>query len=486
MIKRKRVFLLFIPITLSILLNQCASFNKAHTTNFVQEQRLVNQGSIDQVARRLELKARKGGREGVLYAFQSGYYYLCMKNYDKSRELFEVAEAQIKIYEERAKVSMRDIGSGVKASFASDMEIPYKGEAFEKIMVNTFQALNYLFKKDIEGANVEIRKAEIRQKQAVEKHQRDLKKIEKQKKEKNVQDQTINSIMKNYDVLDEYAAKVINSFQNGFTYFLGGLVYELNNNISDAYIDYRKSFSLFKNKYVLEKLIELSSKLKNDQDFENWKKMYGEIFNEDFELLLSELEGKEDYGDLIVINLSGNIPKKTQAKFSLWTYRKSFNVAFPFYKKNTFYLNNEFLEIKVNGNLLGETKIVLDFIPIVTKALKEKMPGIIIRQVIRLLAKSATQKEAKKRFGLLGGLVTKVVNTITERADLRGWYELPSNIQLFRTKIPYGESTVTLNFISDEYKTNSEDVVVDISKRGYGIIFVQKSGNRLSLHNTNF
>jgi hypothetical protein len=481
--KTRKSLISLLTLGLVLMAADCASFNKSHTTHFANQQQMVRQGQIGEVVQKLEQKARHGKRDSVIYALQAGYYYFFMQDYDKSRELFKLAEDQVQEYEERAKISARDIAANAKAVLASDMELPYKGEMYEKIMINTMQALNYLFQKDIDGANVEVRRAELRQKESEDKHQQSLKKIEEQKKKEKIDQRSLNSIYSQYEVLDEYAARVVNSFQNGFTYFIGGLVYELNNSPNDAYQDYYKSFSLYKNKYTLEKMIELSGKLNMRQEHEEWKKMYKDLFNEDVQVQSLQNPGNgSGTAELVVVYFCGNVPRKTQAKFSLWLPEKSFNVAFPFYDKGTFYMDGEMLEIHRNGQVLGQTEMVLNFIPIVVKALKEKLPGMVIRQVLRLISKNAVEKKSEKKGGILGKYTARIFNTITERADLRGWYELPCNIQVFRTKIEPGHSFLELKEISGQGEVSLKDLELELFDNNTAIVFVHQLADRCSTH----
>jgi hypothetical protein len=480
--KRKKCLVLWVVLLLVLMFAGCATFNKSHTSHVAQQGQMVRQGRIDDVVQKLEAKARKGGRDGVLNALSAGYYYLSIQDYDNSRELFKIAEDQIEQYEERAKVNARDIAANAKAAVTSDMELPYKGEMFEKVMVNTMLTMNYLFKEDLQGANVEVRRAEIRQKEAIDKHQGELEKIEKQKKEKKIDDKSLNSIYANYSVLDEFSSKVINSFQNGFTYYLGGMVYELDNKLDDAYQDYYKSFSLYKNKYTLKKLIELSQELKMQTEHEKWVNMHKELFNEEVQEQEPGTTPRPNSAELVVIYFCGNVPQKTQAKFSLWLPQKSFNVAFPFYDKNMLYVNDGSLEINRNGELLGKTEMVLDFVPIVIKALKEKLPGMIIRQIIRLISKNQVEKTAEKKGGLLGKYAAKIFNSVSERADLRGWYELPGNIQVFRAKIEAGPATISLKETSNQGETWENDIKLEVPGKGTALVLVHQLFSKKIAH----
>lgn len=480
--KWEKSFVLLLVCLSLIMISACATMQKSHPTHHAKRQNLIRQGKIADVAQDLAIKGKKGGRDGVLHALSAGYYYLFMHDYQKSHNLFRLAENQVTNFENRAKINAGDIAAATKSSLTSDMELPYKGQAFEKIMINTLAAMNYLFKKDLEGANVEIRRAELRQKEAVDKHQKELAKIEKQKKAKKIDDSILNSIYNYYNVLDEYSSKVINSFQNGFTYFLGGLVYELNRNPENAYRDYRKSFSLYKNRYTLDKLIELSRHLNMQNECEEWSNMHKELFNGENITTNSVEDANPANAELVVVYFCGSVPQKKTARFTLRISKSSFPMAFPFYDKNTFYVDNRRLEINRNEERLGNTELVLEFTPIVIKALKEKLPGIVLRQVLRLFTKSELEKTAKKKSGLLGGLGAKILNLATTRADLRGWYELPCNIQVFRSKVEPGRSSIALKEISDggEYALKSLDL--DIPENKTAIVFVQQLSSKTSTH----
>ena len=70
--------------------------------------------------------------------------------------------------EEKAVIRASDIGAQTASFLANDNTIPYKGDGYEKVFMYQFQAFNYLAKKDIEGAGVEVRRANREQELALE------------------------------------------------------------------------------------------------------------------------------------------------------------------------------------------------------------------------------------------------------------------------------------------------------------------------------
>ena len=56
--------------------------------------------------------------------------------------------------------------------------------------------------------------------------------------------------------------------------------------------------------------------------------------------------------------------------------------------------------------------------------LSEKMPAIVIRQALRVVAKEQLRKETTNGNDV-GNLVLNVWNTLTEQPDTRSWITLP-------------------------------------------------------------
>lgn len=456
----------------------CASFNKSATTKTMEYESRVDRGGVESILVQMEQKARKGGRDGVALALQAGSYSFFAKNYPKSIEMFNLAESYIKDFEQRAAVTARDVGANVKASFGSDMELPYKGYGYEKVMLNTFLALNYLFLQDREAAAVEIRKAAMRQQEEQEKHEKELAKLEEQKKESNVDTGSVDSALGHYGFLDSYAEKVLNSFQNGFTYFLSGLVYELNHEDNDAYIDYKKSFNLFKNLVCLQKLSKLSERLAFSEEYAAWQTLGKEMGgpSADPEMV------KNDCAYVTVVFFDGQVPKLQQQKFALWTPSKSFNVAWPCYMAADLNMGVSKMAIQVDQQLSLHTEMVLDMIPVISKCLKERVPGMVVRQLIRLVAKNMVEGQANKRLGLLGKWGAKLLNTVTERADLRGWYELPQNVQVATVPLTAGEHRLAFKIDDGGFSGFSLDECVVIPEKGHAFILVNSLAGKYSVH----
>src|SRR5690606_19513582 len=83
----------------------------------------------------------------------------------QSIEAFDAAEERVNRYEEEAKIK---VGSTGGATLTNQANLPYIGRAYDKVMMNTYKALNYLQLGDFDAARVELNRALQRQRDAVE------------------------------------------------------------------------------------------------------------------------------------------------------------------------------------------------------------------------------------------------------------------------------------------------------------------------------
>jgi hypothetical protein len=117
------------------------------------------------------------------------------------------------------------------------------------------------------------------------------------------------------------------------------------------------------------------------------------------------------------------------------------------------------------------------------RALKDDMPGIMLRGAIRSTAKAATQyalqhqAQQQNNMGLaIAALAATIGSVVTESADERTWRTLPSEIGIARGRLPPGTHTVTLQtpggMRSVELKLSGRYAVVGL-RMLRGQLFVQ-------------
>jgi len=79
------------------------------------------------------------------------------------------------------------------------------------------------------------------------------------------------------------------------------------------------------------------------------------------------------------------------------------------------------------------------------RALKDEMPGMVLRGVTRAIAKGVVQDQLQKKAGVFGAVAGSVASVATEQADDRMWRMLPGRVYVARGYLPPGEHLVSIN-----------------------------------------
>lgn len=418
-----------------------------------------------------------GSKDNILYNMERGRVAHVTGFLDYSMRDFSASMEQINLNEMKALVSASSIGSNIAAAAVNDNAIPYEGEGYERVMAHHYQALNYMKKQNLEGAGVEVRRANSEQADALKRFESDVEEAQKAAEEKSLKTDNISPLNSQYAQMDEVAGKVKNSFQNAYTFYLSGIIYELNNQPDDAYIDYKKALEIFpENSYLQKDVIRLAAALNRREDVDALK----ERFKMESPEISSATEGGS--GELLVLFEDGFVPQKQEVKIPIPIPNVGLlAIAFPIYTEK--WTSQNPLGIMEKDEQLGSTQTICDFRALAVMALKEKIPAITTRQLIRALSKGAATYAAKKHLGTFGQLAASVYNYASESADLRSWITLPSNAQILRTQMKPGMHTLTLAAAGI---TLPVYVDVDIPSGGKAILHVVRAGNQFYMSTTPF
>jgi len=406
----------------------------------------------------------------ILYNMERGRYAQVVGNSDVSMADFKVSMDKIGENDEKALISSSDIGANVAATLVNDNALPYEGEGYERVLLHHYQAINYLKKKDLEGAGVEVRRANAEQNESLKRFEKELEKSQEKAAEKKVNTGSTSQIDAKYAQMDEVAGKVKNSFQNAYTFYLSGFIYELLQQSNDAYIDYKKALEIYpENSYLQKDVLRLAEKLEMSDDLSELKQRFS-IGAKTF------IDGSgAGSGELLVLFEDGFVPQKHEIKIPIPISRSGIvSLAFPIYQVK--WSAQIPLRILNNNELIGSTEPICDVRALAVKALKEKAPVIATRQIIRAVAKGVTGAAAKKQMGELGQFASNVWNLVSENADLRSWLTLPANAQILRTTLPAGSYRLALQHpmaIGPTY------VDVEIAAAGKTVLQVVRTGGQI-------
>jgi hypothetical protein len=379
----------------------------------------------------------KDGGDAALVRSERGRIAQIEANEKQSIPEFEAAIDKIKEFEDRATISLSDIGSHAAALVVNDNMISYEPAGFERVFVYHFQALNYLMQGNLEGAGVEVRRANAEQERALKEHAEEVAAAEKEAQEKGFK---VSDIQKGLTKIlggsKAVGAQVKNSFQNAYTFYMSAVVHELMQEPNDAYIDYKKALEIYPNNSFLQRdVARLAKSLSMTDDISRFSKMYPKAF-------ASATPTDPAKTEVVVLFEDGLVPGKSAVWFPIPIPIPSApgltTIAVPTFKASVAPVAP--LTIKAAGVSLGRTERICATDALAVKAYEESAPAMITRQIVRAAIKGAASSVASKYGGALAGAAVATVNTLTEIADTRSWRSLPQNAQILRVSAKPGAS----------------------------------------------
>lgn len=379
--------IIFFPFLL--FLSGCAS---ARMADFASDQAFFEGRFEDAVQTLSQGLAEQGeeGRDELLYLLDLGLVLHTQGNFEESNHYFLKADqvAEIKDY--------TSLSTEAGTLLTTDQIRQYPGEDFEKILINTYLAMNYALLGDFENALVEVRRVHHKL------------------------NRMINEGQRNYQ-------------QNAFARYLSAIFYEIQGNPNEAYIDYRfvqklePSFpglglDLWRTAWragLREKLAEI------DREFH---------LNSEDHRIAKRLASGQGQGEIVVLYENGISPIK----------RPHPN----FYQIPIFYPRFNPVSqgrILLNGLEVGRTARLHSIEMAAIENLDEKYAGLIARKLAGIVVKETLGEQiAKKTDDPLMGLIAKLVMYVSDQADLRSWNLLPRDLQLARFAVSPGRYEVAL------------------------------------------
>lgn len=416
------------------------------------------------------LRSEVNGSNGTLYRMERGRLAMIQGDIAASRSDFEKAIDSIRAGDDRAVLSAGTAGSEVASWLLNDNARRYEPDGYERVLLHHFQALDYLFAGDLEGAGVEVRLANAEQEEAARRHAADIDTAERAANENRVGTGRIRGLESGFSGMDDAAARVRNSFQNAYTFYLSGVVYEAMGQPNDAYIDYRKALEIFPTNRTLQlDALRLAESLGMQDDFDEMRFRFripeGATFR----------SGDPDSGDLVVFYEDGFVPPKEEVKFPVPLPGGGIGaIAFPIYRYD--WAPPAPLFVARPNVVTWSTEPIAYIDAMAVSALKEKIPGIVIRHLIRTGGKALAAKAAGRSgrdAAAVAELAVDLWNILSENADLRSWVSLPRDAQVLRIQLPAGRHVLALRR-GDEA---SEKVEVEIRRGGITLLHVAGIGS---------
>lgn len=378
-------------------------------------------------------------------------------DFNGSIKAFSQAQKIIDHFDNKAKISASELGKDTLSIILNDNTMSYSGETYERVLVYSYQALNYISKEDYKNARIEIDNAyhiQENEKKRIEDnvYQKELAKS-KDEKNSHIGWEKINKKLANSNAeIDVLAERVTNSYENGFTYYLSSIVDEFNGNIDSAYIDLKDAHDILPNNdLVLSDLIRIA-KLKGSNELKQW------VGEQKTKGNRQRTYSSKDLGRVIIVFHNGVSPHKDQIKVPIPLNNTILFTAYPVLKPGTVAFDKFILKDQ-SGKKIGQSSNMFDLNAIMAKSYQEKRPAVIARMVTRAIIKGASTNEIARRTGLLGSLATSVLNYVSESADVRSWRTLPVKIDVLETMYKPGNHQFT---IEAQPRSDSKSTVLTI------------------------
>jgi len=396
-----------------------------------------------------EVKKEYGtGLNQLLYLLEGGMILHCMGSTDESNEIFTQADDIIRKYREKAVLSVGQGTAQLGSLLVNEKTLPYRGEPFERVLVETFKATNYLFLHDVEGARVEIRRSFTSQQENRRLHEEELDRMEQEASRKGIQSNLLfRDVESHYRDQGEILSRAKNPYEDPFAYYLSAVVYERNREYNDALIDLKRVEALQPGVPFVQNDLLRMARLSGLSDTVPRSIPAGRK---------PRFIQKESEGEVLFIFECGMAPRKRQIKINLPIPQVGIvPLAFPKYESVPSRVHRAAL-VDNAGHRLGETYVLTDVEAIVYRNLMDRIPILVMKQAIRASAKGAMAKTAQDQGGVVGALLSNTYNLVTEQADLRSWLTLPKNIQAARIPLPAGHHDLRLVFLDAAGRTLQE------------------------------
>ncbi len=410
-------------LTLSAALTGCASM-QSHDKLASDVQSAGRTGGIPAALAQLEASAKsEDDKTALLYNLERGELLRMDRRYEDSTNAFLLADIKVKEWEETAKTNPSKLMGTVGAALISERLKNYEGQDYEKVWLTTRLAMNRVALGDFENARVDIKRTHEREAIIAEFRSKETLAAEEEAKSKGAA--AGGKELNGYPVEtlnDPEVLALKNGYQNALSHYLAGFMYEVLGESGLAAPGYRKAIELKPETGVLEEGLR---GLDNRTSF-TWKR-------------------RQRMTDVLFVVEAGDAPARKPKAFTIpvptGRGMVTASISYPVIEPSKDPL---LTTLSAAGTDLKLEKVV-DVNVMARRALKDEMPGMVLRGVTRAIAKGVMQNELQKRGGLVGGLIGAVASAATEVADDRMWRMLPGRVYIARGYLPPGEHVVTVN-----------------------------------------
>lgn len=370
-----------------------------------------------------------------LYNMEYGELMRLNQNYTQSNYNFSLAQQNIDLWTINwLNTTQGKVSTTMTSMLVNDNANEYQPRGYERTFLTTQHALNHLDLNNWDNARIEIKRM-YQIEQATENYNQALYASEAQETQKigadPQQSYLSRQILQKYDFSDINNPQVLalkNSYQNAFSHYLAGFVFEALNEPSLARPGYVKAGQLNPTSPLIQQSIDNIDK---------------------------NVHTKAGFSDVLIVEETGHAPLIKSVELHVpidanFTGNQNscinmINVFFPHLVPDTY--NQQVYPINVDSTLVTpELMVNVDLMA--ARAIRDETPHIIARNIaaaIRNIASSQLACSGGGGIGTLLSLGTSLGGALLDKADERTWTLLPSKVYINRTSLAYGKHIITVN-----------------------------------------
>ncbi|MDQ1297889.1 MAG: uncharacterized protein QG558_427 [Campylobacterota bacterium] len=381
-------------------------------------------------------------------------------DFTASIQSFEAAYAILDEYENRATISLQNIGAFIGSTLISKGSESYYGKGYERTLMHTLNALNYMMLSDFEGAAVEMRRMEQRQEFWLKESEAKIKEASEEKEKARRQGSDITRIPTNYSLAamleDQDVRALTNNYQDPFSYTLSSIIMDISGQSAASgnagEISLKRALAL--NPDVSKAFVQLpiSSPLQNN-------KM-----------------------EVTIIVLSGEAPalKIEKIRFPIFHAAQYTSIDLPSYSLP---INDINMATITTDQLHLQPPRLLKTDLMAYKTLKDELSGELAKSVVRATTKAIAAKQVSDHFGNLGGFVASLlfdVGSSYSDSGFRNWEVMPNSGYISKFEA-IKSSTVTVKL-----DNNRESFVLPSDKKGILVLITYLTPDNIRIDHVSY
>lgn len=393
----------------------------------------------------------------ILDGMERGRVNFVAGKYPDSFSALQYADLAVKEQQRQAVIQISEGFNQAGALLTNDNMITYRPADYELGFLHLYLALNYVQQRDLSAALVEVRRANQVQEAARKSRDSELNRAEQEARRKGLSE-NLGAVLARYPD----AGDSLGDVQNGYLFYLSGLLYEADGDFNNAYIDYKRALAVApENIYIANTVLRLATQMQMKQDLRQLEAHYGKY--------TAPATGS---GRVVILDEQGVVQARDGWRLPLWLEDSRgngvvYNLALPYYP-NVNHSRLSPLKLDNQPVLGGE---ITNVNSMAKRSLSEDLPVIVVRQALRVAAKNEVRKTAADNGNDVGNLLANIFNTLTEQPDTRSWQSLPSSVNMYHTDLKEGKHTLSWN---------GKQLDVKVSAGRTTMVWVSRQGDQLN------